>query len=113
MLKQIITTFLLVTALVGSVAAGSGNNEEKKMSSLQGKVIDANTSEGLAGVVIEVEGTDIKVFTDFDGNFTLPALPEGSYNLISSFVSYNELKLRNIKVNAANTDTLELKLHAN
>lgn len=112
MFKKISFVLILTLASAATVFAGSGE-EDKKVSKLQGKVIDAVTTEGLAGVVIEVEGTNIKVFTDFDGNFELPALPEGSYNLKSSIVSYGELKLRNIKLNAENTEALQLKLHSN
>ncbi len=88
-------------------------NEGRKVSALQGKVIDGSTYEGLAGVTVEVEGTDIKVYTDFEGNFTLPALPEGNYTIKSTFVSYNEVKLRNIKVSADAPAPVEMKLHSN
>ncbi len=112
MFKKISLILCLTILSATAVLAGSGN-EEKKTGIIQGRIIDASTSEGLAGVVVEIEGTDIKVFTDFDGNFQLPALPEGSYNLKSSMVSYGELKLRNIKVNPENQEALELKLHSN
>jgi len=112
MFKKISLTLLLIAATTVASYATTGN-EEKKMSVLQGRVTDAGTSEGLAGVVVEVEGTNIKVFTDFEGNFQLPALPEGSYNIKSSLVSYGELKLRNVKVNTENQGMVELRLHSN
>ncbi len=112
MFKQIINLLLITTLTLASASAMAGG-EGKKLSTLQGKVIDGSTYEGLAGATIEVEGTDVKVYTDFDGNFTLPALPEGTYTIKSTSISYNEVKLRNIKITPENTSLLELKLHTN
>lgn len=104
---------LVLSLTLTTMIAMAGNNEGRKTSSIQGKVIDGSSYEGIAGAVVEVEGTNIKVYTDFEGNFTLPQLPEGSYNLKSTLVSYNEVKVRNIKVSAEMPSTVELKLHSN
>lgn len=112
MFKQLYQVLLIVSFCFSATVSLAGN-DGRKVSSIQGKVVDGSTSEGLAGVTVEVEGTNIKVYTDFDGNFTLPLLPEGSYNLRSTYVSYNEVKLRNIQVKADSPSTIEMKLHSN
>ncbi len=113
MFKKLLGLILFATLLISSSNAMATGNEGRKVNVIQGKVTDGSTFEGLAGVTVEVEGTDIKVFTDFEGNFTLPALPEGSYTLKSTMVSYNEVKLRGIKVSAESPSSVEMKLHSN
>lgn len=99
----------MITLSTAALAGGEG----KKVAQITGKVIDASTAEGVAGAVVEVEGTDIKVYTDFEGNFILPAMVEGSYTIKSSSISYSEVKLRGIKAGADLPANVEMKLHAN
>lgn len=60
---------------------------------------------------IIVEGTNLRVYTDFDGNFTIPDLEPGSYNLRTSMILYGELSFRNIKA-LPGSGTIEMKLHS-
>jgi hypothetical protein len=94
MKKAIITT--IFAALVGIIYA---DNEGLKSSApaevpaqsitLTGCVIDFNSGEALTGVEVKIDGTDIKAYTDFDGNFEIPNVKPGKYNLIASYISYN------------------------
>ncbi|MBC7864310.1 MAG: carboxypeptidase-like regulatory domain-containing protein [Bacteroidia bacterium] len=52
-----------------SVSAFCGGPEKGFM--LRGKVKDQNSSETLAGVKVSLKGTNISVYTDFEGNFSL------------------------------------------
>ena len=92
-MKQLLTTVLLFSAMF--CAANNINNSTKESSeeisliSIQGKVIDSNTKESLAGVSIDV--SSYRVYTDLDGNFQLN-IP--SYlideNIKVSYISYEE-----------------------
>ena len=44
------------------------------------EVFDKSTNEELAGVVVAVEGTDMKTYTDMDGNFSIEGVI--SYNFV-------------------------------
>lgn len=41
-------------------------------------------SGGIVGITVAVEGTDVSAVTDSNGNYTLPALKEGTYTLTIS-----------------------------
>jgi len=64
---------------------------------IRGTVFDNATGETLVGVTIVVKGTTNGTTTDLDGKFSLD-LPEGSYNLQISFISYQAILLENIQV---------------
>lgn len=55
---------------------------------IKGQVIDKDTGESLAGVVISTG--DVKVYSDFDGNFIIDNLTLGSHTLKCNMISYKE-----------------------
>jgi len=59
---------------------------------IKGTVIDAG-NDGLAGAKIEVKGTDIVVYSDFEGNFIIDRLKSGTYDISISLVSYQEVEI--------------------
>lgn len=76
---------------------------------LKGKVVDFNSGESLTGVEVAIEGSTIKAYTDFDGNFEIKDVKPGNYNLVASYISYNNSLVENFK--AADTDNnVEIKL---
>nr|WP_320117708.1 carboxypeptidase-like regulatory domain-containing protein [uncultured Marinifilum sp.] len=70
--------------------------------SLSGIVLDTETGEALAGVAIRFEGSAETVYTDFDGNFKISNVVPGNYNVLSSYISYTNNKLKNVNVNGKN-----------
>jgi len=56
---------------------------------LTGQVTDSSTGEPLTGVKITIEETGTKVYTDFDGRFSMANLKPGSYQVSASLVSYS------------------------
>jgi hypothetical protein len=74
---------------------------------LVGSISDAKSGESLVGVEVKIEGTDLKTYTDFDGNFTFNNVKPGEYKVVANYISYkpgaekleasaknNELKLK-------------------
>ncbi len=55
---------------------------------LNGIIFDKNTNESLAGVIVLVNGQ--KVYTDFDGNFTVKNVCNGICELKISLISYED-----------------------
>jgi hypothetical protein len=114
-MKKIFFT-LLLSATIGFSFAGNDKTKDaakntpavEKTINLTGKVIDLGSGEALTGVEINLEGTDIKVYSDFDGNFEIKDIKPGEYNIIASFISYQNSLLENFAVDGKNS--LDIKL---
>lgn len=85
------------------------NNPDAK-ASISGKVVDNLTGEALAGVTVSIEGTDVKAYTDLDGNFTIKSIDAGSYNLILSLISYKNSFVENLKIKTSENGVVSIKL---
>lgn len=119
MKKTIIT--LVFAALIGFVYADNDGAKSIEttdapeapiaMVTLSGSVADLISGESLAGVEISIEGTDIKTYTDFDGNFEFSEVKSGKYNLIASFISYKKSLVENFETECSE-NTVDIKLEA-
>jgi len=111
-MKKILIGFL---SLMLTIAVTAKENEAKSASTtdnaasvvLVGSISDANSGESLVGVEVKIEGTDLKTYTDFDGNFSFNNVKPGEYKVVANYISYkpasetleagnknNELKLK-------------------
>ena len=78
---------------------------------IRGIVYDDQTAESLPGVTVFVEGTTLGSITDFDGKFSV-TVPQGTYTLRVSFISYETLNIEGVIVEAGEPtilDNLRLK----
>jgi hypothetical protein len=91
-------------------ANGDAPEAPNNKASISGKVIDIKTGESLVGVAILVEGTDLKVYSDLDGTFTIKSLNPGNYNLVLSLISYKDSLVENLKLNPGEKEALDVKL---
>ena len=57
---------------------------------LSGTIADENSGESLVGVEVKLEGTDLKTYTDFDGNFSFKNVKPGEYKLVTNYISYQK-----------------------
>jgi len=78
---------------------------------LSGTVLDFNSGETLTGVEVTIEGTDIKVYTDFDGKFEIGDVTPGNYNIIASYISYDKSLIENFKADIENNE-VDIKLQS-
>ncbi|HRW69797.1 TonB-dependent receptor [Lentimicrobium sp.] len=95
---KLFLVLLLTTSMVAVLHAQNGF--------IRGSVFDDATGETLPGVTIFAEGTTNGTLTDFDGKFNLSIAP-GTYNLRISFISYETINLKNIKVEAGKVSLFE------
>lgn len=114
-MKNIILSFVFV-ALIGIAYADNegttstaSESTPVEMVSLSGTVIDFASGEVLTGVEVTIEGTDIKVYTDFDGNFEINNVTPGNYNIIASYISYEKSLIENFEANTQNKE-VDIKL---
>jgi len=117
-MKRVLLSVLFI-ALIGIIYAdndGAKSGEPSGSSpaltiTLTGKVIDFNSGEALTGVEVKIEGTDIRAYTDFDGNFEIEDVIPGKYNIIASYISYNKSFIENF--NADKKDCrIDIKLQS-
>jgi hypothetical protein len=55
---------------------------------IKGTITDSKTSESLIGTTVLIQGTTQGTITNFDGEFIIPKVNPGKYNLVISFISY-------------------------
>ncbi|GAB4302876.1 MAG: hypothetical protein Kow0068_25410 [Marinilabiliales bacterium] len=80
---------------------------------LKGRVIDAETNEGIpfANISILENGAIVTGgMTDFDGNFTIKPIPAGKYNVQASYLGYKTLQLNNVQINSGKITFQNFKL---
>lgn len=115
-MKNLIKSFFVFTflAVVSIASATNDSKPEAKApaatSIMSGTVLDAATGEALVGAVVEVEGTDLKTYTDLNGEFTLNEVKVGACNLKVNYISYREVKVNNIQL-TQESNVVEVKLN--
>ena len=80
MFRSILFVLLLILVFSEKVSAQSA--------SVSGRIIDAQTSEGLPNANVFIDQTTFGVAADADGNFLFKNIPPGSIVLVFSFVGY-------------------------
>ncbi len=83
---RLIISVMLLVSLTALQDAQAGN--------IRGTVRDGRTGETLVGAQLLIQGTTRGTITDFDGNFTIPDMGKGSYNLVVAFISYENQIIR-------------------
>jgi len=81
-----ITVLIFLILLCSHTWLSAGN--------IRGKVRDKRTKETLVGAQLLIQGTTRGTVTDFDGNFNIPDVEKGSYNLMVAFISYENQILK-------------------
>ena len=66
-------------------------------SSVEGVILDLNTSEKLIGANIMLEGTNLGTASDENGRYTISNIPIGNYNIRVMFIGYEDY-VKNIKI---------------
>lgn len=86
------------------------NTEITATTILSGSVADDNSGESLVGVEVKIKGTDLKTYTDFDGNFTFKNVKPGDYKLVSNYISYQK-NTKALKI-SPKTNDIKIKLQS-
>ncbi len=77
---------------------------------IAGIVKDADTGEPLPGVNIQIVGTTLGGATDVDGTFIILNIPPGLYTLEFTYVGYQTVVMKEIRVNVDFTTRLKTKM---
>ncbi len=100
-MRNIIHLFVLVIAVVGLQAQNG---------SISGLVFDQESKETLIGVNVILEGTTIGAASDYNGNYSIVNVAPGTYNVVSSYLSYENFKIEGVVVRAGETTQLEIPM---
>ena len=76
-----------------------------------GRVVDAETGEGLIGANVLLLGTNSGAATDIDGYYQIINVPPGSYGLKFSVMGYNSQTISNVKVRVDLTTSIDAELN--
>jgi hypothetical protein len=111
-MKNTFLTLLFAVIVSFTFADNDKNTSEASKASasmieITGSVVDLTSGEALVGVEIKIEGTDQKVYSDFDGNFKFEDIKPGKYNLVASYISYKGSLIENF---SADQDNHEVKI---
>jgi CarboxypepD_reg-like domain/TonB-dependent Receptor Plug Domain len=83
--------------------------EQKRLITLKGRVVDARTGERIAKVRVIANDIDRSTTTDDDGNFTLEDVPVGALDLYITTVNYGLVK-RTVTISEKTTE-IEIALN--
>ena len=72
--------------------------KESESGVISGTVVNAITTHGIEGVLVETEGSEYSTITETDGSFRLSRVSEGVYNIIARDERYSSASKSNIKV---------------
>ncbi|MEE9553100.1 MAG: carboxypeptidase regulatory-like domain-containing protein, partial [candidate division Zixibacteria bacterium] len=82
----------LVVALGISASAGT-------VGKITGVVTDEK-GEGIPGVSVRIEDTNMGAAASFDGSFVIQNVLPGTYNLVAQSIGYNKMTIQEVKVQA-------------
>jgi TonB-dependent receptor len=98
---------ILLSTFLASLVLGTAFGQS---SSIKGKVTDSQTGEAVIGANVLIVGTSQGAVADIDGNFSIPNVKVGTYDVVISFISYTTDTLRQVVVTADKPTILELSL---
>lgn len=77
---------------------------------MKGKIADGRTQEILPGASVVIKEIPNKgVVSDIDGNYSI-TLPEGTYTVVASYVSYATLEITKVEIKSDEAVTLDIDL---
>lgn len=112
MMKKTILLMLMCafSAINFSAKADGVNDQPVSTSVVNGKVTDRMSGESLAGAVVLVKETGLRIYTDFDGNFVINNLAPGTYSLQVELISYQPEGVNSVSVTAGSASFLSIEV---
>ena len=111
--KALLLVAVIVTIIsIEGIAAKKGpkTSAPATQSSLSGVVLDKDSNEKLAGVMIQLASTDQKIYSDSKGEFTLTGIEPGTYKVKINCISYKDKEV-SIKITKSENEKLKILLN--
>ncbi|NNE25283.1 MAG: choice-of-anchor B family protein, partial [Saprospiraceae bacterium] len=104
-----------ITLVSGEVVIEDFELEQLPRVNVTGRVTAQNSTAGLEGVEVKysIQGMEQSVFTDADGNFSIPQIIAGEYDFVVGAWGYKYTFVENLDFNNGQTEqSVELQLEA-
>ncbi len=104
-------TFFTTITLLLTLCEGLLQAQSLKQT-IRGRVIDIDSEESLVGVTLFIDGSDpiIGSITDNEGYFVFPELTIGRYNVVVSYIGYENKIIPNLLLGAGKEVYLDIEL---
>lgn len=101
-MKKLVSIVLIVfsVSMVFASDPESRGPVTAKTSQIEGKVFDSTTGEALAGVSLKLKNSNIKTYSDLNGNFSIEDVAPGTYDIEIDYVSYKDITLKKVSATA-------------
>lgn len=78
---------------------------------IMGKILDAETGEPIPNATAMIEGTQMGSQANFEGQYFVNKVPEGSYDLVVSSINYTQKTITGVKVTPGEATVVDIALH--
>jgi len=113
-MRELLAILLVGTAVLPCVpdAAGQGASAPAAdgPGTVAGVVVDARQGDPLPGANVSIKGTTTGTSTDLNGRYRLGGLEPGTYDVLYSFVGFQEKTVTGVEVSAGETTRIEVTL---
>ncbi len=97
--------------LAGALILLGASDARAQGGTIVGQVTDANTRQGIAGTVVQVEGTSLGANTDQDGRYRIGSVPAGRHNVVARRIGYVPAR-QSVTTTAGLSNTVDFLLQA-
>lgn len=97
--------FLIIFSL-----AWIGTSQAGITGKIAGKIIDTQTGQGIPGVNVILENTNMGAMSDVNGTFVILNVPPDKYTVRASIVGYKTTRVENVRVSIDLTTTVNFNL---
>lgn len=101
----------VLLVLAGLLAAGPSPAWAQDTGSLAGVIVDGETGDPLPGANVTIQGTTTGTATDLNGRYTIPNLDPGAYDVVFSFIGFQQKTVTGVEVQAGQATKLDITLN--
>lgn len=103
-----VLAIILLILLAGAVDPAPAHAQQTGR--LSGVVVDAETGETLVGANVAIAGTATGTATDLNGKYTIKGLAPGTYDVVFSFIGFQQKTVQGVEIRSGETTTLDIGL---
>jgi len=92
MLKSLLLPLILVSLHASILFSGTTGK-------IAGHITDSQSKEGLPGANVQIDGTTLGAAADVNGDYTILNVPPGLYTITVSFIGYQKVRVKEVRVN--------------
>jgi TonB-dependent receptor len=107
LIQQLTLALLCALVTVSTVSA-----QEVATGRITGRVIDAETGQGIAGVGIQIVGTTLGGMSRVDGSYSIPGVPAGTVTVLARRLGYGPKSVTGLDVPAGGSVEQNISLAA-